>query len=46
MKQSRKVLSYVLTGLLVITFIVTPLSIPRIPPLQERAEVPVESTLV
>ncbi len=37
MKKSTKIFSLVIAGLMMLTFIVSPLTVPRIPPLLERA---------
>lgn len=37
MKKNKKIFSLVIAGLMALTFIVTPLTVPRIPPLLERA---------
>ena len=42
MKEHKKAFALVLAGFIALTFIVSPLSVPRIPPLWERAAVEVE----
>lgn len=37
MKKQTKIFSLVVAGLMALTFIVTPLTVPRIPPLEMRA---------
>lgn len=46
MKKNRKVFSMVLVGVMTLTFFVSPLSIPRIPPVELRAAVEIDHTLV
>jgi len=42
MKEHKKAFALVLAGFIALTFIVSPLSVPRIPPLWERAAVEIE----
>lgn len=37
MKKNKKIFSLVIAGLIALTFIVSPMTVPRIPPLEQRA---------